>query len=404
MANEEIDELIQYVPAKSFLEGELLDATSLGLDVTSWTDESPPLIIFSGNARALERLSIAGIEFYRAGFLSTGRGAGLTLTAREFFETERLDATFATCLGSLNNVSPNTYTIPAGDTLVVKKTGMEVTYAIDGPLTISPGSTNNLVTRCEVAGSIGSADVGEIAEIIGASLPDVSYINTSVAVGRDVEADADLKERARLAVGPLSPAGPKNAYAYIASGGKIPGAPEYDAQAEAIALIGVTPSRTQVVGDPNTGAITAYYGTPSGGISNPDVALINAAILERVSGPGDDYTGLTAVALTINVDYVAYARASLNLPADAIMAVIDQQIVDYIPLVPIGGYPEITPTPGITGSITVSDTRALITRVIIGGADVVHNATHSLNTLGEIQFAEGQFPVLGVITGSVIFQ
>lgn len=403
MANE-IDDLIAFVPAASFLEAELIDADSLGLPTSSWTDETPELIIYSGNARQLERLSIAGIEFYRCGFLSTGRGGGLTLTAREFFETERLTATFASCLGSLNNLSVNTYSIPSGDTLVVKKTGEEVTYAIDGPLSIPPGATNNLVTRCEVAGSVGSAGVGDIVEIVGQSLPDVSYVNTSVAIGRDIEKDADLKDRSRLSTGPLSPAGPDAAYGYIASGGTIPGAPEYDAQAAAIAAIGVVPARTQVIGDVNTGGVTAYYATYSGGISGPQLALINAAVQERVAGPGEDYTGLSGVPVGIDFDYTVYVQSKYNVSADDVKTVIAAQIAEYIPAVPMGAYPLITPVVGVAGSITVSDTRALISRVIIGGVDVVHNATSSVNLGGEVYFAVGEFPVLGTITGSVVFQ
>lgn len=373
----------------AWLDLQLISADQLGLPTTDWTALSPERNILILNARMLEVLNVACIERYRGMFLGYSTGEPLTIIARETYNTPRLGATFATCEGEFSNSTLITYTIPAGDYVTVKKsTTDDIRYFADGPLSIGPGTTT-VTIRAAAPGSAGSAIVGEIDEVEGNVLGGVSFANTSAATGRDDEADADLVPRARLAVTALSITGPDGAYEYFAKGGERNG--EIDA---AIAAIGV--NRVKVVSSPATGAVTIYYATPTGGVSGPNVALLNAKMWLRVVPIGVPFQGFSATAAITTVDYTAYLAENAGVDEDELEAMILSRFQAYFLTAQIGGFPQITPTPGYTGAVTISKTRGLITDAKVNGEKPVLDASHTLG--GVTMFTESQVPILGAVT------
>lgn len=402
MAGDPITVLFQPILEAAWTDLERIAAASLGLPTTDWSLISPEWNLLVINARMLESLGVQSIERYRGMFLGYATGDALSILAIETYNTPRLPATFATCVGDLYNSTGTTYTIDAGDYMTVKPSSRDdITYKIEGPLSIPPGASAGILARANTAGSVGSAVPGEIDVIESAGFGGVTFVNTSTATGRDIESDIDLEKRARLGMTPLSVGGPRDAYAYFAQGGERSGAIDAD-----IAAIGV--NRVSVTLDDLTGTVTVYYATISGAVAGTettgDLGLINAKIKLRVRPPGVDYVGLSATPVTVDFDGVVYVREALGVDEVVLIAAITQVLTDYVNASPIGGYPEITPTPGYTGSITVSKTRGFFTNPPGFDAGTVSDATSSVNGGGEQLFAIDEVPVMGAVTISVTYQ
>lgn len=368
---------------------------ALGLPTDSWRVQTPENVFIDMLARTLEKLQIACIEAYRGMFLRYARGDWLSILAMETYETQRLMATFATGQGTLTNDGTATWPIPAGDVLAVGRSGIQVTYVIDGPLSIAPGTLTGLTIRCLTAGSAGSCAIGEINEVIGQTLPDVSVTNTTALTARDVELDADLSDRARKTTGPLSPNGPAAAYEYIARGGDINGTID-----PIIAAIGVTKVKTVV--DLSTGHVQAYFRTASGEVAAPDVDLINAKLLEMVVPLGTSYDGASASALGVNVDYNVRVLASENITEDDIREAIDLALAEFFPTVPTGGFPHVPNIPG-QGELTLNKVIPVIGCAKVGDREPINYTGATLNGGASVGAFDSEFYVLGTVTGTVTF-
>lgn len=399
-----ITALFQPTLEAQWLDLQFIAADQLQLPTTDWGPYSPERNILILSSRMMEALNVACIERYRGMFIGYSEGEPLTILCQETYLTPRLPATFATCLGQFNNPTVNVYNVAAGDYVTVKKSTTDnVTYRIDGPLVIGPGATPlpGVTVRAVVAGSVGSANPGEIDEIEGNVFGGVQFANISTAVGLDVESDEALASRARLAATALSVSGPSGAYEYYARGGERFGQTD-----TAIAAIGV--NRVAVIPDYMSGGARVYFATPSGPVAGTattgDLGLINAKLLLRVVPVGMSYIGASAVPVTVDVDYVAYVMDDLGVDAEELKEAILANLVSYFATARIGGWPQITPTPGFTGSLTSSKVRGFVTAVELGDIMPVHDATNSLNTLGEVLLTEEEVPVLGIVTGSVVFQ
>lgn len=402
MATDSIIVLFQPTLEAAWLDLQYISADQLGLPTTDWSDYAPERNLLVLNSRMLESLGVAAIERWRGMFLGYAQGDALTILAEETYRSPRLDASYATCEGQFVNGTATTYTVDAGDYVTVKTSERDdVRYRIEGPLSIPPGTTGGFIATATTAGSIGNALAGEIDEIEGNAFPGVTFENTSAAEGRDVESDPDLATRARLAVTSLSIAGPIDAYEYFARGGERDGEVDED-----IATIGVTRVRTYT--NLADGKVSAYFGTPTGGVSGTattgNLGLINAKILLRVVPTGTDYEGASATPVTIDLEYTAYVPDNLGIDPDELEAAIEARFVEYVSTLPVGGPPEITPTPGYTGSITTSKTRGIITEADINGIKPVSDATHSINLSTEQLIALDEVPVPGTVTATIVFQ
>lgn len=402
MATDSIVVLFQPTLEAAWLDLQYISADQLGLPTTDWSDYAPERNLLVLNSRMLESLGVAAIERWRGMFLGYAQGDALTILAEETYRSPRLAASYASCEGEFVNTTLTTYTVDAGDYVTVKSSERDdVRYRVEGPLSIPPGTTGGFTATATTAGSIGNALAGEIDEIEGNAFPGVTFANTSAAEGRDGESDPDLASRARLAITALSIAGPIDAYEYFARGGERNGEVDED-----IATIGVTRVRTYTA--LSDGKVSAFFATPTGGVSGTattgNLGLINAKILLRVVPTGTDYEGDSATPVIIDLDYVAYVPDNLGIDPDELKAAIEARFVEYISTLPVGGPPEITPTPGYTGSITTSKTRGIITEADINGVKPVSDAVHSINLATEQLIAFDEAPVPGTITGTVTFQ
>lgn len=388
---------------------ELNTAVTLGLPTTAWRPQTPERVLIEIDCRSLNLLGVVVTEAIRGGFLTYARGAWLALYAADTFETTRKTATFASCLVTFTNTD-TPYTIPAGDRLIVKKTGTDITYRVDGPFTIptgAPGVIAGLTAVCETAGAAGTAIAGEITELQDA-LIGVSVTNTTTAVGIDEESDEDLRARARLATGPLSPAGPEAAYEYVATTMlRADGQP-------------VDVTKVKVTEDEDDGSVTVYYASASGasvdvGLNmNPQPGDVIYETRRLVVPQGVKYLGFPAVERIVDLTYLAAARGSvlreMGLTVDQVKVKVEQYLAAFFASrhLPIEGYPLITPAPPARGIITAQDFGDLIGEAVRLNSDVEVGIAggqllYAISvTSGDVVFQVGEVAVLGTVTGGVV--
>jgi phage-related baseplate assembly protein len=396
----DLDELLLPATRAVWDDFQMTVAIDIGLPTTSWRPETPERVVIDANARSLEILSVpTAYEAIRGGFLGYARGAWLTLHAAENFDTDRNLATAAAAPGVFNNTSNVPYSIPTGDSITVKKSGTDVTYRVPGPFTIPANGIVDagIVATAETVGPEGNAGIGAINEVVDA-LPGVTFTNTAAAVGSPEESDEALAARAQLAASATSPAGPSDAYRYVAT---TPNEEFYPDPADR-ALVDVT--RVAVIEDENTGDVRAYYANSAGGVSNATRDVVNDALLEWVVPIGVDFTGFAADNLNYTITYTAYISAQDNLTEAEVLDAVEAALSAFFPTIPIQGYPVpgVNP-PGIFGIMPLDIVRKVILNTTINGIQPIFKVTMGFPP-GDLTILEGQVLVLVAVNGTVIIE
>jgi phage-related baseplate assembly protein len=177
------------------------------------------------------------------------------------------------------------FTLPAG-TRVAAISG-QASFTTDNDVIALPGDlTLSVSATADTAGSQNNGfAIGQIARLVDRRLELAAVTNTSVSGGgADVETDAELRERIRLASGSFSVAGPANAYAF-------------HARQASPAIIDVS------VTTPEPGVVNVYP-LVQGGVDTPDT------ILQLVRAQLDPET---VVPLTDTVNVIAPTRRNLGV-------------------------------------------------------------------------------------------
>jgi hypothetical protein len=399
----DLDDLLIPIDVDSWRTFELNAAEELGFITTTWRNETPERALIEIDSRGLNLLGGVAYEAIRGGFLRYARGAWLTLLASDTFETERRTATYASCYVMLTGSSGIPNSIPAGDRVILKKAGTDITYSVAGPFTIpGNGSTAaSLIAVCETVGTAGNAAIGTITELQDA-LPGVSVVNATAAVAIDDEPDAALQTRARASTGPLSPAGPTNAYEYIAKSAKRLDGTSVDV------------IKTLIRTDEDTGDVTAYYASASGPSvdvgSNiaPDPGTVNYEILRLVKPNGVKCLGYSAILLPVTLVITAAIRLThlktLGLTLDQAEEKTAAYLTTFFKNLPIEGLPLVVAIPGKVGWLPKSDVSDVVGESIRLGGDVSNGdpgekVIYSINVGGsDILFAAGEVAGITSIT------
>lgn len=250
--------------AASFYNAALELAAVVGLPVTTWRTGDPTRTMLRADADAFESLDAVQAELAASAFLETATGDWLTLRARDVYGVEREEATFATATVTLANAGGGLFELSPGG-LIVKNSTTGATYTNQSTVTINPLAASTVVSVvAQEAGVSGSAGVDEIDEIVSPTLTGVTITASSAAIGSDEQSDAGLREQCLATLGSLSPAGPADAYEYVARNSELTG------------IEGV--ARAKAVGDNSTGSVTVYVATATSELDAPSIAAIQAAV------------------------------------------------------------------------------------------------------------------------------
>ena len=234
----------------------------------------------------------------------------------DLLSVKRLDEEYATTTlkFTLSNAQQTDIVIPKGTRVTAEG---KIFFSTDEDLIITSGATSGTVTAsATVAGEIGNGFVeGQITKIVDGVPYVYSVTNmTESTDGRDVETDAEYKERIRLAPFSYSTAGAKEAYNYLA--------------------LSANPN----VGDVDTfrtdaGSVTVAIVKTDGTLpgTDDDVLIdVKNAVNEKTARPlTDNVTVVAAKAVndTINVTY--YINKENSATVDTIRAEIENAVDVY---------------------------------------------------------------------------
>jgi len=300
-------------------------AVTVGLPTSTWHEGDPERTLFETLAYEMEAFEQVASRYVAAKFLDFAVNLTdtkwLKLTAYEQYGYTAREATYSTCTVTLSNASGNVYTIAAQDLVFAIDGSSDVTYHNTSGGTLNPGSTLTLDLECDLAGSQGSAGVGDI--VLVTNVLGVAVSTNTAAVGVDEESPASIVAQCRNKLESLSPNGAAGAYSYVALNSELTGASDV--------------TRCRVSADSATGDVGVYIASSSGGVSLGDRVLV-AAALSRYCTPLCVTCTLTgASAYPIAITYTALVYDTVGVTTSAIEDAIDDALDSLFSSLPIGG-------------------------------------------------------------------
>lgn len=354
-------------------------ATALNLPVSSWQPGDPTRSQFHLESETLAKLEEVNVGYIRSGFLDYAEGDWLKIGAKQVYNVDVPEATYATTSVILTNNGGGLYTLLPGDvTLKSTVTGKTYRSTTGGTLSPGPGTTLTITVVADLPGSSSSAGAGEINSLV-TSLLGVTCSNPTAAIGLDDQDKSTTLAQCRDKLGNLSPNGPKEAYSYVARNRDLTG------------TAGVT--RVRVYPDSTTGTVTIYLAGPSGGVSSPDRALVEAAILKWATPLCITPSVLSASNVVVPVTYELWLYNSANRTSAQAQAEILKALQTLFAARPIGG--DIIP-PALTGAVYQSLIESAIRAVYPQAFRVAVYAPAVDTPLGN-----GDVAVLGTVTGTI---
>jgi phage-related baseplate assembly protein len=355
--------LIVRQTAAEFYSAALELAEIVGLPVTTWRTGDPTRTMLRADADAFETLDAVRAELAKSAFLETAEGDWLTLLAQDVFGIPREVASFATSSVTLANAAGGLYELAPGG-LILKNSTTGTTYSNQATVTVNPLAPSTVVSVvAQEAGASGSAGVDDIDTIVSPTMTGVTVTASGAAVGSDAQTDAGLREQCLATLGSLSPAGPADAYEYVARNSTLTG------------IDGV--SRATASGDNATGTVTVYVATTTAALDSPSVAAIQAAVEKWATPLAIDATVQSGTPQTINVNL------TLTPARPEMQDVVEAAIAAYFTAIEFGG--TIAPD-AIQSAVRVA--------IVAAGSSVsiVNCTLPALTTLGA-----SDFPVLGSV-------
>lgn len=358
--------------------GILSIATTLGLPTTSWQPGDPTRSLFFAESSLLEQLETIVVSYIQSGFLDYASGMWLQILAQQVYGVQVPAATFAETDVVLTNTGGGFFDLGPGDVTVSNSTTGVTYHSTTGGTLDGSGATLTITVVADVAGSAGSSGSGEIDTMI-TGLDGVTVTNPDAAVGIDTWSDETVRQQCRNFLGSLSPNGPAAAYSFVALNSTLTG----------ISTI----SRVRVYDDSDTGDVTVYVAGPSGAVSSPDVAAVQAAVEQWATPLCITPTVISANAVTVNVTYSIWLYQSVNQTSSQIQAAILSALGQALALRPIGG-DVIPPSGGMLYQSFLQDTIA----------DVFPEQTFRVVVSlpsGDTSLGLGDVAELGVVTPTV---
>lgn len=353
---------------------------ALGVNTTTWKPGAVVRAIITAYCYVVAAFTTWSSNAVKAGFLLLSSGDWLRAAAKYDYGTDYIPATFATGAVTVVNSAGGIYDFAPGE-LVCSATlsvgGATTTKYYHNTATVHVGANEtvtNIAIQADEIGADSTAGAGAINALVP-GYPGLSVSNPLAVVGTDDETDASLTARALQAASAVSPAGPADAYRYVALSTLSPtsGAPV----ANRVSVIAGNPVQVYVLGP--SGAVTGSLGDPT-----TDLGAIEKALLVKVLPLGVGLTLASGTTYTLTFSYTlsiyqsAYSDAELNSKVQAALG-------RFVAATPIGGNPP-------SGLVYLDALKATIVEAVPG----CFHCTVSLGS--DIPLATGQGLVLGTVT------
>lgn len=287
----------------------------LGCPTTGWAIGGVVRAIVATVAIVVSAFSRVAAQVIRGGFLSLATGNWLTLHAREYFSIQRTTATFASGTLKITKTGGSIYPLGVGELIV--RNAKDKTFRNTEAITLAAGDHTYYVgIQATEAGSDSTSAAGTIVTLV-TSLLNVSVTNETAIVGADEEQDEPLRARCQGKVDSASPAGPKNAYDYVArSCGQ-----------------GVT--RTRVYG--SNGTTVVVVGNASGPLTPAQLAAVDTEIQANVTPVSNTTLVVNCTTKQIAVNGTIRAYRTSLLTDSQIISLAEAAVVKWMSERPIGG-------------------------------------------------------------------
>ena len=326
MAAVTFDELMVPITRDQFIESMLQILADLELPTTAWQELSSVREYIYATANSDAILSDSITPAARAGLLDYAEGQWLTLTADQEYDVERIVSTFATGDIRLTESDGDPHTFSAGDVRVLNETtGKTYTNTEGGTLTAN--GTLDLAFIADEPGSASDLVSGQTLSLLTA-IPGVTPSYVADLLGQDEETDQSVRDRCRDSMAKASPNGPAAAYDYYAKSALRP-----DGTA-----VGVT--RTKRVEANAT--VTLYCADADGGISAPDVAIVQDVIDLNVVPTGFTAIVVAASTLAVSLAFTLSRSPTATASEASLETLINAAIASYFSSIPVGGDPSLS--------------------------------------------------------------
>jgi hypothetical protein len=356
-------------------------AVAIGLPVSTWQPGDPTRSLYHLEAETLATLEAVVVGFISSGFLDYASGQWLKILAKQVFNVDVPEATFAITDVELTNGGGGLYPIDVGDlTFKNSLTGKTYRNTTTGTLASGPGTTLTLTVVADEAGTASSAGAGEIDTMV-TTLIGVTCTNAVAAVGLDEQDEDTTRQQCRDKLGALSPNGPRDAYSYVARNSSLTG------------TFGI--NRVRIFADSDIGEVTIYAAGPSGAISAPDLALLEAAIVKWATPLCITPTVLSAASVAVPVTYELWVYNSVNKTTAQVEADVLARLQALFAGEPIGG--DIIP-PATSGALY----KSLIESTIKGTFTQAFRVSVSAPS-GDTALTNGQVATLGTVNPTITF-
>lgn len=306
-------------------------ATGLGVPVTSWEVGDPTDSLAQWVTEEIAALEVTFVDFCKSAFLDYAAADStlyewLCIVAEQNFGYIPRVATYATCTYRLSNTTGAIYSFDIGD-LTVKNMTTGATYHNTEAGTLLGGSPSvatilDLAIEADLPGAGGTSAIGEIDELV-TTFGTVSGTNLTAAVGQDAEPATSIVAGCRAKLARMTNGGPKDAYVSVALDSALTGTTEA--------------TKARSTSDSVTGQVSIYVASPSGTVTAPSIALIQATVDEWAVPLCITPTVYSATAMSFNIQYSVVAYKSWGLTSVEAVAAIDAAITAWFADRPIGG-------------------------------------------------------------------
>jgi hypothetical protein len=370
-----LDDLLKDLTPEEILKDIVAIAKALRLSTTAWQPGEPVHGLVSIFAKWTSPLwNTQVLPALRALFLDKASGEWLTLVAWALYKVYRKRETFATGAAiTVENREGGIWTINPGD-IRFEVDGKTYTNLDGDSLPAWSGSGDypelDLIFQADEAGTAsdlapGSVPVFPDAPLLAPGSGIYLQTNAGALIGSDEEVDEDLKERCRLSTGPLSPAGPRAAYQYVALSTRRPASGEAT-EIERLLVsqdgdIAVNVNRA-LVQNAGGGVVNVRLASPSGAASGDvstagsDVYLVNQAIQLLVVPFGFTANVSTADEEALSIALEIDVLRESNVTAAAAATAAKKAVDDFFKRFPIGGRKLAS---GSTRYVIMSEVRAI---------------------------------------------
>lgn len=354
-------------------------AQTIGLPVTSWQPGDPTRSLFFLEAAVLEMLEVVVVGFISSGFLDYATGQWLVILAKQVFNVDVPDATFAETDVVLTNSGGGIYDLAVNDVTFKNVSSGKTYHNSSGGHLSGSGGTLTVHVIADEAGSASSAGANEITALV-TNLLGVACTNPTAAVGIDQQSPATTISQCRNKLGSLSPNGPAAAYEYVAKNSALTG------------IQTITRARAYPTSD--TGDVLLYVAGPGGDVAPSDVAAVQAAVNVWSTPLCITPTVRSATAVAVPVTYTIWVYQSVNQTSAQIQAAIQTALENMFAERPIGG--DIIP-PATTGVLYASIIESTI-------GSVYPDQTFRLTLAApasDVAMTNGNVAELGTLTATV---